>query len=75
MALSAIGRPRNTLGVWKCRSSRCMVDFNDVWADFVHCDFAKSQPDVSSTEIFNADTDPRVSIVLDNSNIPLCTFA
>ena len=61
----------NPVGVWKCHSSSCMVNFNDFWADFVHFDHAKSQPNVSCTEICNADMDLRVSIVMDNSNIPM----
>ena len=48
-----------------------MVNVNDVWADFVHSDSAKSQPNVSCTKIYNADMDLRVSIVMDNSNIPM----
>ena len=46
-----------------------MVNVNDVWAD--HSDSAKSQPNVSCTKIYNADMDLRVSIVMDNSNIPM----
>ena len=52
---------KNPVGVWKCYSSSCMV--NDVWADFFHSDSVKSQPNVSCTEIYNADMDLRVSIL------------
>ena len=47
----------NPVGVWKCHSSSCMVNVNDIWADFDNCDSAKSQPNVSCTEIYNADMD------------------
>ena len=38
---------------------------------FFYSDSTKSQPNVSCTESYNADMDLRVSIAMDNSNLPM----